>query len=214
MRDLTSCLLLLVSVSGCAPRGGHRVLPMPVSLRRPDSASWCRYPGYNSVTVDSTLFEMVVAKVLNTSHTPVRVTPWPLGDSPLVDDPTNSRPDPTWRAITISRSAILKRRNVPEVEDAAANACPAGAQLVSAQPGCPHEQAELVAIGIARHGGAYFPQVVDNRAAGDAQQLCAMRVILTNVAPGGRLRATLDYLFQRDGSKWQYVDAVTLVAEP
>lgn len=205
-----SCAL---GLAGCSVRS-PQTIPAPVTPIAANRASWCDSSVPGAVQVDSELFSRVIDQLLATYRDPLAMTPWPIGDSPLHDEPARARPDSTWSAFAAARLAVLEARHIRVVNDVALSHCVLGAQLVAPQPGCPDSRAEYVAVGVARHGGAYYPPLIDNRAVGDAEGLCTIRVVTTNASPGGLLRAYLDYLFMRANGHWKLVNVVELLSEP
>ena len=180
-----------------------------------------RMPGQPApeATPDSLLFSRTVMELRRSGSLPLAVDPTPLPPDPSIasiDPLVPGRMKPAgWRdainsELRVQRMRELKRLRVNAESAWSADSCAKArfADLVARAPRRTRclegREIRVALIGIPRSGGPYLPGIVDERQAFNGS-VFSVRVIELEVRSDVAVQSARDYVFRRDGSKWQLV---------
>jgi hypothetical protein len=220
-------LWLVTLLLGCAPLGSQ--------------ASRARHE--NPLLADTALFRLVVQAIPTLPRVPVRVDPRVLrvdqelhGNEPRHDGDLHVSLDELRRLIPQSiffpdstdlvrvprrvlrmRSRVLRDLGVRETNALHDAGCPG--VLVPIRPGrdtsaCSRDgQFTSAILSEPREGGAYWPGVIDERAAGKERGEWTIRVTERGMDPTGSATDAVDYVVRRDVAtrRWRLVKRVGLI---
>ena len=162
---------------------------------------------------DSAQFAAVVAAILESHAAPIKVDPRPLIADPIVTEALTQ-----WHAnvephVITARQRILQSASIDTISDVSARGCP-GRLLppgILSKASCPASRFTLIAVGLARAGGAYLPDGIDEREAGARLGEHAVRVIATELVSSGAVVTVADYVIKSAGGSWVFVKRVVLL---
>ena len=164
------------------------------------------------VALDSRQFAAVVSSLIaDTTFAPLRVRPAPLPQHPRVSKIAQISTAPGTNDVTQARSAVLAGLGVMGEKHIKMNNCLNIVWGDMKGGKCPRNRQVDVAVGLAREGGAYYPDNrIDERAAGIAAGQQVMRVLIQRADPKGSQYWMFDYVLERQNGKWVVARRVVL----
>jgi hypothetical protein len=168
---------------------------------------------------DRSLFRAIVLDIMQHGvRGTLRVDPHPLAPDPTVTYGGAADRAGVSRADVRAAASVLAELHVATADSAAMQHCPGyllppdSAIAEQRRRYCPDQDESVVAVGLPRKGGAYYPySTLDNRREGAARHEFAVRVITVERGPRGSEVDAYDYVVRRDANGWHIVDRVALL---
>ena len=196
IRWRTHALLSLVALGACAPTSPPSVLNGPKADLAADSGQF--HAVMLAISVDTTLRS-------------VQVRPAPLPQDPTTSTISIVSTTSGVDRVTAGRSTVLMALGIAIVKTIPNIRCDNLVYDTPRAAPCPTVRATMIAVGLSREGGAYYPgNGTDERAAGIVAGHHVMRVLIRISGPTGLTGLRYDYVLARRDDHWMVIDRVAL----